>query len=174
VAYRGEGLAHGRHRRRVERIVLALDRPTLTRVPPIAREALGDEAAYARLARGGQQRVGALCPKPVGLGEAAVEMLEVAQIRQGGRLMDDRLGLGLEDGLAHGTRVEQVERDRLRPERPYPLGVSTRPRGADHLVAPINELRNEPGADRTARSRYEDSHDVSFPSHRPDFERLVL
>ena len=88
--------------------------------------------------------------------------------------MDDRVGLGLEDGLAHGARVEQIERDRLRPERPYPLGGSARPRGADHLVAPIKELGNEPGADRTARSRYEDSHDVSFRSQRLHFRGLLL
>ena len=37
--------------------------------------------------------------------------------------MDDRLGLGSEDGLANGMRVEQVERDRLGPERPYAFGA---------------------------------------------------
>jgi hypothetical protein len=45
-------------------------------------------------------------------------VLEVAQVRQGGRLMDDRVGLGFQDGLAHGACVEQIERDRLRPEHP--------------------------------------------------------
>jgi hypothetical protein len=29
-----------------------------------------------------------------------------------GRLMDDRVGLRFEDGLAHGARIEQIKRDR--------------------------------------------------------------
>ena len=41
-----------------------------------------------------------------------------------------------------------------------PLGVGGRPEGADHLVTSIDELRNEPGADRTARPSDEDSHRV--------------
>jgi hypothetical protein len=36
-----------------------------------------------------------------------------------GRLMGYRVGLALEDGLAHGARIEQIERDRLRPKRAY-------------------------------------------------------
>src|SRR5687767_10270756 len=52
--------------------------------------ALGDEPAHSRLARRGEQRVGALGAQPVGPGEAAVEVLEVAQAGQRGRLMDDR------------------------------------------------------------------------------------
>src|SRR6266542_6268125 len=123
-------------------------------------EALGEEAGHACLARGGQERVGALAPKPVGLREAAVEVPGEAHIRQRGCLVDDRVGLGFEHGLAHGARVEQVERDRLRPERPYTLGVSRRPEGADHLVPPVDQLRNEPAADRTARPSDEDSHVV--------------
>ena len=35
--------------------------------------------------------------------------------------MDDRPGPGVEDGLAYRARVEQVEQDRLRAERPDPL-----------------------------------------------------
>jgi len=115
--------AHGRQRRGVERVVLALDRSAVEHAAD-AGVALGDEAAHIRLARGGQQRVGALGPQPVGLSEAAVEMLKVAQIRQGGRLVDDRLGLGSEDGLANSTRVEQVERHRLCPERSHALGAA--------------------------------------------------
>jgi len=82
--------------------------------------------------------------------------------------VDDRVGFGFEDGLAHGARVEQIERDRLRPEHPYTLGVSRRVEGADHLVTSIHELRNEPGADSTARARNEDSHRVllSVPGWR--------
>jgi hypothetical protein len=53
-------------------------------------EALGDEAADARLLRGGQQRVGAVGAQPVGLGEAAVEVFEVVQARERGRLVERR------------------------------------------------------------------------------------
>jgi hypothetical protein len=35
----------------------------------------------------------------------------------------DRIGLGSEDGLANGTRVEQVKRDRLGTERSQALGA---------------------------------------------------
>ena len=72
--------------------------------------------------------------------------------------MDDRLGLGSEDGLANGTRVEQVERDRLRPERSHALGAAGRPGRADHLVPCVDQLGDEPGSDRAAGSCDEDSH----------------
>ena len=54
--------------------------------------------------------------------------------------MDDRLGRGLEHRLAHGARVEQIERDRLAPERPQTFGVARRPVGADHLVPSFDQL----------------------------------
>jgi hypothetical protein len=66
--------------------------------------------------------------------------------------MDDRVGRGGEDGLAHGPRIEQIERQRLRPERPYTLRVAGRPVGADHLVASIGQLGDKPGADGAARA----------------------
>jgi hypothetical protein len=87
-------------------------------------------------------------------------VLEVAQIRQRRRLMDDRVRLGLEDGLAHGARVEQVEGDRMGPERAQPLGVAGRAERADHLVPSVDQLGNEPAADGAARSCDEDSHRV--------------
>ncbi len=117
MAHRGAGLARRCRRGGVERIVLGLDRPALARVAVVG-EALGDEPAHACLTRGGQQRVGAFGPKPVGRREGAVEVPAEARIRQSGRLVDDRLGLGFQDGRAHGARVKQVERDRFRPERP--------------------------------------------------------
>ena len=89
--------------------------------------------------------------------------------------MDDRVGLGFEDGLAHGARVEQVEHDRLRPERPYAFGVLGRRGGADHLVPSLDQLGDEPGSDRTARSCNEDSHRVLLFGHiGVDFAGLVL
>ena len=70
-------------------------------------------------------------------------------------------GSASSDGPAHGARVEQIEHDRLRAERPDPLGVARRPGGPDHLVAALDQLRDEPGADRTARPRHEHSHRIS-------------
>jgi hypothetical protein len=159
MAHRGVGLAHRRHRGRVERIVLGLDQPALARVS-VAGEALGDEAAHACFACGGEQRVRALDAKPVRLGEAAVEVLEVAQVGERGRLVDDRIGPGGGNRLADGRRVEQVENDRLRPERAQAFGSVGRTGGADHLVASKHELGDEPGADRAARPCDEDSHRV--------------
>ena len=49
-----------------------------------------------QLARGGQERLGALPPEPVGLREAAVEVPGEADVSEGGRLVDDRVGLGRE------------------------------------------------------------------------------
>src|SRR6266536_4485971 len=116
ILHRSLGWAHRRHGGRVERILLGLDRSALTRVP-VAGEALGDEAVDAGCLRGGEQRVGALGTQPVGLGEAAVEVLEVVQAGQRSCLVDDRVRFGLDDGLAHRGRVEEVEHDRLRTQR---------------------------------------------------------
>ena len=74
--------------------------------------------------------------------------------------MDERVGLGFEDGLAHGARVEQVERERLGSERPHTFAVSGRPEGADRLVASLYQLSNEPASDRAACPGDEDSHRV--------------
>jgi hypothetical protein len=58
------------------------------------------------------------------------------------------------------ARVEQVEHDRLCPQRVQAFGLVGRAGGADHLVASVDELRDEPGADGAARPRDEDSHRV--------------
>jgi hypothetical protein len=55
------------------------------------------------------------------LREGAVQVLGEPHVREGGRLMDDRVGRGPEDGQAHGVRVEQIERDRLCPECAKPF-----------------------------------------------------
>jgi hypothetical protein len=75
--------------------------------------------------------------------------------------VDDRVRLGLEHGSAHGRAIEQIERDVLRAERPYVFGLLGRPRGADHLMASVDKLGDQPRADRTARSYKKDSHRVS-------------
>jgi hypothetical protein len=82
---------------------------------------LRDEPAYACLARGGEEIVGALGAKPIGLGEDAVEVAGGARVRERGRLMDDRVGLGGGDRLAYCPGVERVEHDRLGAETAQPF-----------------------------------------------------
>ena len=62
--------------------------------------------------------------------------------------------------LRTAPRVEQIERDRPRAERPQLLGACRRVVGADHLVACVDQLGNEPAADRAARSCDENAHRV--------------
>ena len=64
----------------------------------------------------GEQRVRPGRPQLVRRREAAVEMLEVAETRERGRLVDDRVGPCLRNRFADGSRVEQVEHDPLRTE----------------------------------------------------------
>jgi hypothetical protein len=142
---------------RVEGIVLGLDRPALARIP-VAREALGDEAGHAQLARGGQQRVGALGPQPVRRRERLIEVAREASVLERRGLVDDRLRLCLGHGPADRARVEQVERERRRVHRHDRLGVAGRAVGADHLVPAVDQLPREPQADRTARSHHQYAH----------------
>jgi hypothetical protein len=67
--------------------------------------------------------------------------------------------------LPHRVPVEQVERDRIRAERADSLGASGRPESAGHLVPPIDQLGDEPAADRPARTYDEDSHRLSPFGH---------
>jgi hypothetical protein len=144
---------------RIERVVLALDRAALAGVA-VGHVALGDEPAGARFARGREQVVGPFAAEPVRLGEGAIEMLEVAaaDARQRGRLIDDRVGPGGGNRLAHCPRVERVEHSRLGSEPAQPLCLLGRAGAADHLVAALQQLGDEPAADRTARPYHEDSH----------------
>ena len=91
------------------------------------------------------------------------------------RLVDDGRGPGLADGLAYRARVEQVEQDRLRTERPDPLAVTGRGERADHFVPLIGQLGNEPGADRTAGPDDHDPHapDSFAPAVWPAFSRAT-
>jgi hypothetical protein len=56
---------------------------------------------------------------------------------------------GREYGPAHGCTIEQVERDRLSAKRPYVFRLLSRPGGADHLMAAVDELGDQTGVDRT-------------------------
>ena len=121
IGHRGGGPAEVLRRRGVERIVLGLDGSALAGVPGEGRNALRDESAYASLVRGRQQGVRSLRSQLAGLGRHLVHVPAELHVRQRGRLVDDRLGLVLEHGFAHRARVEQIEHDRLRAQRPQQL-----------------------------------------------------
>jgi hypothetical protein len=88
--------------------------------------------------------------------------------------VDDRVGRGAEDGLPDGLGIEQVELDRLGAELPHAIGALRRGRGTDHLVAGLDQLGDEPGADGTVCSCYKDSHWVHLSSHSRDLAGLLL
>jgi hypothetical protein len=159
IGHRGGALVEVLRRRGVERIVLRLDGSALAGVPGEGSNALRHESAYAGLARGRQQRVRPLRSQLAGLGGHLVHVAAELHVRQRGRLVDDRLGLHLEHDLAHRTRVEQVEPDRLRAPRPQQLCARRRAVGTDHLVRGINQLRDETAPDCTARPGNEHTHD---------------
>src|SRR5438067_13418044 len=104
---------------------------------PVAGVALCHETADARFARRGEERRRTRGEEAVRLREAAIEVLEVAQSAECRGLVDDHVGLGVEDGAANRVPVEDVERDGLGPELVQALGPLTGSRCPDHLVAPI-------------------------------------
>jgi hypothetical protein len=75
--------------------------------------ASGDKAGHFGCARRGEQCVCALGSQPVRLSEAAVEVFEVAQSRQGRCPVDDCIGAGGDYRALHGRRVEEVGYDRF-------------------------------------------------------------
>jgi hypothetical protein len=81
-------------------------------------------------------------------------------VGEGGRLVHDRLRLCLEHRFAHRRRAEQVEPHRLCAEGPQPLGPRRAVVGTDHLVPRLDQLRDEPSADRAARAYEQDSHRI--------------
>jgi hypothetical protein len=50
-------------------------------------------------------------------------VLEVAHVGKRGRLVDDRVRIRLDDRLHHGLPIEQIEHDRLSPERAQMLSL---------------------------------------------------
>jgi len=70
--------------------------------------------------------------------EAAVEVLEVAQLGQSGRLVDDRVRTAVDDRPHDGVRIQDVELDRFRPEGAHALGVPGRSVSAGHRVAAVD------------------------------------
>jgi hypothetical protein len=72
--------------------------------------------------------------------------------------VDDRIGPGGEHGLPHGVSVEDVEHHRLRAQGAQTVCLPGGARAADHLVTPLDELRDEPRAEGARRPCDEDSH----------------
>ena len=152
---------HLRRRRRVERVVLALDGTAHTRVR-VAGVALCHEPLDTGGARRGQEVVGAFGAQPVRQLEALLEAAEV-DAGQRGQLMDDRVRLRLRHGGHHRVAVERVEHDRLGAQIPDQARLCLTACGADDLMAVLLELRDEAAADRASCSCKEDLHHVSFP-----------
>ena len=86
---RGQGLAHLPHGRRVERVLLALDRPTAARIRAIGRYPLCHEPSHSHRLPGGEQVVGALRPQAVG--RRGIAFRVALHPRKGGQLMDDHV-----------------------------------------------------------------------------------
>ena len=91
-------------------------------------------------------------------------MLEVADARQRGRLMDDRVGPGGGNRLADCAGVERVEHDWLGAEPAQQFCLVVRSGGAGHVVPSLAQLGHEPPADRATCSYHEDSHRVLLSS----------
>ena len=96
---RRQALAHLARRRRVERVLLALDWPAGALVRPRAI-ALRHEPPHPDRLPGRQQVVRALGPQAVGQREVAVEVTQVQGRWNRGQLMDDHL----RPRPAHGLR----------------------------------------------------------------------
>ncbi len=143
IADRCDRLLRVACRRRVEGGVFVLHGRTVARKGP-ARIALRNELPRPDRQRGGEQVVRSFRAKPVRLRERLVELPEVpADAAERGRLVDDDLGLRLGDRPADGLRVQHVENDRLRAERPQGLDLLRRRGRPDDLVAGVGQQRHE-------------------------------
>ena len=69
--------------------------------------------------------------------------------------MDDDVGPGGEDGLAHGGGVERVEHDGLRAQRPDVVRAAAG--GPDDVVAALHELRCQTAAQGAGGAGEEDA-----------------
>ena len=157
VGHRVEALLRVSQRGLIERIGFGLDRSALPQVA-VGREALPDETTHAGRSGRGQERVGSLGAQPVRGREDLVHVPAELDVRQRRGLMDDRIRLAVQHGLAHCPRVEQVELHRFGAKRFQPRPAGRRVVGADHLVPGVNQLRNEAASERAAGSGNEDSH----------------
>jgi hypothetical protein len=108
--------------------------------------------------------------KSVRLLERLLDLADVEPARQCRQLVDDRLWLGLGDGLGDGARVERVGDYRLSAELAHQLALRIAARHAGDLVSTVDELRHQRLSNYSGRARYQDPHDVllwSSRSHTP-------
>jgi hypothetical protein len=105
--------------------------------------------------------VGAFGAQPVGGRRHSLGLSKGRPSAYRRELVDDRLGLGLGNGVGNGLRVERVDHDRLGAERAQRAGLARGAGRADDLVAARHELRNEVATDRAGRAGNKDLHDIS-------------
>ena len=110
MADRVQRVAEFSRRRRVQGVLLRLDRPSGPRERPAAK-ALRDEAARLGLPRRREQVIQALRPQAIGRGERPIEMRKVACAADCGHFVNDDLGAGVERRLAQPRRVKRDDDD---------------------------------------------------------------
>ena len=159
---RGQHLLAARHRRRVERVLLRLDRASGAGVHH-SREALCDHAAHPGRRGRRQEVAGALRPQPVGEREGLVELAKVQVAGKRGRLVDDHLGSDTCHGLPYRGRVQHIQHQRLRPGLAQPGRPGLGGRGTDDRVAGLDELRHELRADGAGGTGDKNLHDELLP-----------
>jgi hypothetical protein len=76
------------------------------------------------MSSGRQQRVGSHGAQPIRDSECAIEAAAEASVAQRGGLVHDHVRRGLEDGIADGPGVMQVQRDRPRAEGVHSVRAS--------------------------------------------------
>ena len=94
--------------------------------------------------------------------EGAVEVLEVAQVGERGRLVEDCVRPVGDDRLHDRVPVKQVEMARHGPKRSAPPG--------DLCVPALDRLRDEPRPGLTARAYDEDSRCLFSFATSPRFQ----
>ena len=93
--------------------MLGLDRVAHTLVP-MAGVALSDEPRHFILASRRDHVIGTVGAQPACRGEAAVEVLEIGHVGQGGGLVDDRLGPGGRYCCVHRCGIQDIHNDTIR------------------------------------------------------------
>jgi hypothetical protein len=113
--------------------------------------------------------VGGLGAQAVGLRERGVEVAQVAEIGEGGELVDDRVGPRGGDGGDDRVAIERVEDHRVGTGVAQRAGLGRRSGRRRHLVAGREELWEQLGAEGAGRAGEEDAHrGVSFAVMTPE------
>ena len=163
---RGQRITELARRRRIERVLFRLDRTAHSGKRPAA-EALRNEAARSAFAGRREEIVDPVGPEPVGRGEAAVEMGEIARVADCGHLVNDDLGPGVEQGRAHGREVEGVDDGRRGARPTQRLDFRRRPREPCDRMPRGDEPRHKTPSDRARGACNEDAHRLSPLSSQP-------